>query len=263
MARETPVHVWTAGAAPAPAVVFIHGAGTDHHMFDRQIPAVLAAGFRTVRWDVGGHGLSKPMPRSFTIPDAAADLATVLDQLDVQQVHLVGQSMGGNIAQEFVRTSPGRVSGMVVIGSACHTLPVSRTSRWVLRASNAVFVLWPYKQLKHAMTRGGAVSTQGQRYLADVFDSMDRGDFLHVWRAMTRCLDPDPAHRVPAPLLLILGEKDATGDVAGTMRAWADRDRAPLHVIPGAGHVANIDRSEEVNRLMIDFLLTLDGREER
>ena len=80
---------------------------------------------------------------------------------------------------------------------------------------------------------------------------------------MAGCLDPDPEYRVQAPLLLILGEWDTTGDVAGTMRAWADRDGATLHVIPGAGHVANIDRAGEVNRLMIDSLVAWDGKDER
>ncbi|MEK8145542.1 alpha/beta hydrolase [Streptomyces sp. M10(2022)] len=66
---------------------------------------------------------------------------------------------------------------------------------------------------------------------------------------------PSPAYRVDKPELLICGEHDSTGNIRSAMERWSERDpNSEFHIIPGAGHVANLDRPDEVNRLTIAFL---------
>ncbi|NEE45963.1 alpha/beta fold hydrolase, partial [Streptomyces sp. SID8455] len=88
------LHYWTAGGADRPAVALTHGAGADHRMFDPQIPALVGAGYRTLRWDVRYHGASASSTGRFRTGYAARDLGAVLDAADVRRpVVLLGQSM--------------------------------------------------------------------------------------------------------------------------------------------------------------------------
>ncbi|GFN08372.1 hypothetical protein Smic_69280 [Streptomyces microflavus] len=68
------LHYWTAGGADRPAVALTHGAGADHRMFDPQIPALVGAGYRTLRWDVRYHGASASGTGRFRTGYAARDL---------------------------------------------------------------------------------------------------------------------------------------------------------------------------------------------
>ena len=75
-----PLHYWTGGSDGKPLVVFTHGAGVDHHTFDRLVPLV-AEHYRVLTWDVRGHGLSRPMGQNFSVPLAVEALLAILDAL--------------------------------------------------------------------------------------------------------------------------------------------------------------------------------------
>jgi 3-oxoadipate enol-lactonase len=62
-------------------------------------------------------------------------------------------------------------------------------------------------------------------------------------------------YATPVPTQLIVGELDGTGDIRESMAAWAEREGdAEYHVVGGAGHCANLDRPDVVNRLVLAFL---------
>jgi 3-oxoadipate enol-lactonase len=111
---------WLTGPEKAPLVVLTHGATIDHRTWNPQLKA-LEGKYRVLVWDVRGHGQSQPIGEDFTVAGAAEDLVAILDKLKVKQAMLVGQSMGGNIAQELVFYHPERVSAMFLLGCACNT----------------------------------------------------------------------------------------------------------------------------------------------
>lgn len=81
------------------AVLFTHGAGLDHTMFDAQTSALAAAGYRVLVWDMRGHGQSTLSPeRRFTAADALDDLAALCEECGIERVVPVGHSLGGNLS---------------------------------------------------------------------------------------------------------------------------------------------------------------------
>ncbi|MFG3408761.1 alpha/beta fold hydrolase [Streptomyces sp. NPDC048142] len=250
------LHYWTAGAADLPGIALTHGAGADHRMFDPQIPALVGAGYRTLRWDVRYHGASASGTGRFRTVYAAQDLAALLDAAGMPRpLVLLGQSMGGNIAQEYLRRRPDEVAALVAIGSTCSTLPVTRGERCRLVLSRALMRLVPYRRLTRSMTRASAKAPGARTYLRETFEANGRRSFLTTWDGMTRALDPSPDYRIEKPELLICGEHDSTGNIRSAMERWSERDpHSEFHVIPGAGHVANLDCPDEVNRLTVAFL---------
>jgi len=252
------VHAWVCGPEEGPVVAFTQGATMDHRMFDAQLKPLVQAGYRVVTWDVRGHGRSRPIGRlPLRISDMTDDLLAILDELGVSgRVCVGGQSMGGYVAQDLVRRSPDRVAALIVIGSTCTTLPISRGERWGLWTSPLWLAAWPWGHLKRTVVTSTALRPEVRAYVAEVLEGMSRREFVEVWRAVARtAVRPEPGYRIEAPLLLVHGAEDRTGNIARTAPAWAERD--PLcryEVVPDAAHNANQDDPEAFNRIMLEFL---------
>jgi pimeloyl-ACP methyl ester carboxylesterase len=121
------VHAATGGQAfdaKMPAVVFLHGAGCDHTVW--QLPARWFAwhGHAVLAVDLPGHGRSEGAPLG-SIADLAKWVGAVLDAAGVRQAALIGHSMGAAIALEAAATMPERVTRIGLLGTAA-AVPVHR-----------------------------------------------------------------------------------------------------------------------------------------
>jgi 3-oxoadipate enol-lactonase len=95
-----------------PVVVLSHGAGGTHAIWYQQVPA-LGAHYRVLTWDSRGFGNSTNNTDDPSPEAAGLDLAAILDELGIEQAHLVGQSMGGWHISAFASQSPARVRSLV------------------------------------------------------------------------------------------------------------------------------------------------------
>lgn len=98
--------------AGAPALVLIHGWSCDRGYWEEQIEP-LARHYRVVTLDLAGHGDSGLERESWTIDSYGADVAAVVEALELERAVLVGHSMGGDVAVAAARLVPERVAGMV------------------------------------------------------------------------------------------------------------------------------------------------------
>lgn len=106
------------GPRAAPALVFANPLGADYRIWDDTVEA-LGGRFHTVRYDKRGHGLSSwPAADSCTIADHAADLAGLLDLLEIERAVVCGLSIGGLIAQQLAAERRGLVRGLILCGTA-------------------------------------------------------------------------------------------------------------------------------------------------
>lgn len=79
----------------------------------------------------------------------------------------------------------------------------------------------------------------------------------HGYRMLAEAMEANLTYRIPCPALLICGEKDRAGSCIRYNRAWHERTEIPLAWIPHAGHNANADAPETVNRLLERFAAEL------
>jgi YbgC/YbaW family acyl-CoA thioester hydrolase len=117
-----------------PAVLLVHGYPFDHTIWREQIDGL--EGFRRIAPDLRGMGQSDAPDLGYGIEIYAADLAALLDALDVDQVVLCGLSMGGYIAFEFLRQWRSRVRGLVLMDTRAE--PDSADARRARDAAAAV-----------------------------------------------------------------------------------------------------------------------------
>ena len=106
------VYFETVGPADAPVVVLGHGAGGNHAIWFQQVP-VFAPDYRVVTWDQRGFGLSTNRNGLANPRTATSDLLAILDHLEVERAHVVGQSLGGWAVMGLAVAHPDRVRSAV------------------------------------------------------------------------------------------------------------------------------------------------------
>jgi 3-oxoadipate enol-lactonase len=95
-------------------ILFVNGLGDDLDTWSAQVPAFLAAGYRVVRFDNRGVGLSSTPPGPYTTRMFADDAKALVDHLGLKDFHLLGISMGGMIVQEYALAYPEDVASVTM-----------------------------------------------------------------------------------------------------------------------------------------------------
>lgn len=264
------------GRGDVPAVVLVHGYSVDLRLWDETVPALLEAGFRVVRYDVSGHGRSLVPPSGYTYPDYAADLAELLDRLNVDRpitealavdsAHVVGLSMGGGIALQFALDYPQRVRSLTLVDSALpgftYSPEFSREVEALVEAARpegpraAPERLW----LEHPMFDGVRRFPERFAKLREMVLSYSGRDLMAEPETPPPVQVADRLQEIAAPALVLVGELDLPDFHLVAQVLSANLPRARLEVLPDCGHVPPLERPDEFNRLLVDFLHQVEGR---
>jgi len=118
---EAGVRLHVAATGPAggqrPPVVLLAGLGLDHESWAGPAAALAGRGHRVIGVDLRGTGRSDAPTGGYTLDRLAADVAAVLDRLDLAATVLVGHSFGAQVALLLAATAPGRLSGLALVSS--------------------------------------------------------------------------------------------------------------------------------------------------
>lgn len=255
------VRYWVdSSAGPgAPWLVFLPGLTADHTLFDAQMD-YFAGRFNCLTWDAPAHGASRPYPLDFTMNDYAEILHAILLAEGVSRSVVVGQSLGGYVAQVYMDLYPGLFAGFVSIDSA----PLKRRyyPTWeveFLRHTKGMYLAIPWGLLKVWGSHGVAVTERGRANMRSFMDSYSKQEYCelaaHGYRMLADAIEANRPYEIDCPALLLCGEKDHAGDVRVFNRKWAAGEGLPLVWISGAGHNSNVDRPDFANELIERFVL--------
>ncbi|MEO8611686.1 MAG: alpha/beta fold hydrolase [Chloroflexota bacterium] len=250
------MHYWLGGREDAPLLAFLHGATMDHRMFDEQVKA-FGDEYRILVWDARGHGASRPLGSSFVLGDCADDLIAIFDHLNVKKAVLIGQSMGGYIAQEVYRRYPERVAALVIIGAVNITFAYSKAEVWAVKLSLPILNVWPYANFTRTVAKSISIKPDVQAYALATINQLSRPEFLTIWKAVTLVITEKgyPGHHINVPFLLTHGDHDGTGSIRKQAPTWAAYEPDVKYaVIPNAGHNANQDNPDFFNRTLRELL---------
>lgn len=242
-------------------LVLVHGHPFDHTMWAPQITE-FSATRRVIAPDLRGYGDSPQTPGVTRFAQFAEDIETLLDDLKVEAFVLAGLSMGGQIVMDGYRQFGSRVRGLVLTD----TFPAAETPEGV-RARNA---------LADRLLREGM-----RGYADEVLEKMVAPYAApevkaHVHRMMTSAPPEGAAAalraragradyrelltRVTVPALVVVGADDAYTPVSDAEDMHAALPDSTLRVIEGAAHMPNLERPEEFNGALGEFLARVDGR---
>ena len=266
---ETPcgtIHYWIGEAgAPGATLALLPGLTADHRLFDKQVE-YFEGRRRVLVWDAPGHAASWPFEFDFDLMDKARWLDGIFTREGVDAPVIVGQSMGGYVGQAYAQLFPEKLRGFISIDSApLQREYVTAVEIWLLKRMEPVYRCYPWKWLLKSGTKGVAVTEYGRALMRDIMMTYD-GDKAryaklsgHGMRMLAGAMEADRPYRIQCPALLICGEKDRAGSCVRYNKTWHRKTGIPIEWIRDAGHNANTDRPETVNRLIEAFLANLEG----
>nr|WP_269811184.1 alpha/beta hydrolase [Kineosporia rhizophila] len=252
-----------------PVVVLIHGWPLSGRSWENQVPALIAAGHRVITYDRRGFGDSSQPWNSYNYDTFAADLDTLLTQLDLNQVTLVGFSMGGGEVARYIGTyGTERVARAVFAGAVPPYLykapdnPEGGLDDETIKAFQDGVALDRPAFLKNfidnffaAGDRHDLVSEPLKEYCRQIAAfASPKGTLECIAAFGTTDFRPDVA-KIDIPTLVIHGDSDAIVpfEVSGK-RVAETVPGAEVHVIKGGPHGMNVTHATEFNEALLAFL---------
>jgi len=254
---------WRSYGSSKRAIVFIQGAQLAREMWEDQArgfaePGVFVERRRTVFYDIRGFGKSGPMTEPFAHEN---DLLALLDALEIDRATLVGLSLGGRIAIEFAVEHPERVEALVLVGPGLAGFPYEEKSQ-------------PWRdELRAAIqSRDGSGAVEAWLESGYMAPAMENAEIApHVRKlAMANAanwlqtdteipLDPPAIGRlatIRCPTLVLVGSRDVPDIHAIADHLDRDIPDCRKTVIAACGHLPNLERPMEFERLVREFLET-------
>ena len=168
---------------------------------------------------------------------------------------LVGQSMGGNLAQEVAFAHPERVTALVLIDCTDNFQKLTFVEEASLASARPLLSLYPFAALKRQSADSSAERPEARARLAAMMDRVEsKHAFVEILMRTADVLHYEPDFRIPCPLMMLLGEEDKLGNIAKAMPRMAQREGVELVTVAGAGHCANMDEPAVVNAAILRFL---------
>ena len=153
------IHYWTNDIRPErQSLVFLPGLTADHRLFDSQVRRFEST-HNVVVWDAPGHGASRPFRFDFSLDDKARFLHSILAAEGIGRPVLVGQSMGGYVAQCYLELFPLEASGFISIDSApLKRRYVTRAELWLMKHAEPMYRALPWGMLLKSGPKGCSVT---------------------------------------------------------------------------------------------------------
>jgi pimeloyl-ACP methyl ester carboxylesterase len=233
--------VWYASFGRGPCVLLLHGGLGHSGNWGHQVPALLAAGYRTVVVDSRGHGRSTRDERPYTYHLMASDALAVLDALDIDKTAVVGWSDGACTALILAMTGQSRVSGVYFF--ACNMDPSGTKT---IDQSNPLI--------------GRCFRRHAKDYAAlsptpDAFN-----DFVSAVQWMMKTEPNCAAQELAAigvPVAIVQAEHDEFIKAEHAEYLARTIPDAELVLLPGVSHFAPLQRPAQFNHEMTQFLRKL------
>lgn len=244
------------GDDEAPVLLLLNSLGTGMEVWDLQVPG-WARSHRVVRFDQRGHGRSEAPSPPYTIDRLGQDALAVLDAYDITTADICGLSLGGLVALWLVARRPDRVGRAVLADTAAR---VGTEDGWRARAAavrdggmacvaDVVIERFFSPSFRE---RGPAVVQRVRRQLLTIAEDGYVGSCEALATADLR----EDLGSVTTPCLVIVGTADEATPIDDAQELHEALTSSTLEHLPGAGHLANLERPEQFEQLVTGFLST-------
>ena len=257
-------HYEIAGPEDGQPVVLVHGFSVPYYIWDPTFEALVAGGFRVLRYDLLGRGYSDRPNLAYTRDLYDNQLAELIAGLALDTpVDLIGLSMGGAISTVFTARHPEQVRRLVLIDPAGVSMKFSLIAALIqLPGVGEIFLhLLGDWYLLSSLKKDYAGVIDLEDYEAKYRKQMRFGGFKRALLSTIRSGLLTDTHeeyqqigRQERPILLIWGKEDRTVPFELNERVRSMLPEVTFHAIDGAAHLPHIEKAELVNPLIAQFL---------
>ncbi|HEX7308987.1 alpha/beta fold hydrolase [Lentzea sp.] len=244
-------------------VVLVMGTGSPGRVWRTyQVPALVGAGYRVAYFDNRGVRPSSECAGGFTIGDMAADTAAVISHLGGGPAHVIGTSLGARVTQELALAHPSLVRSAVLMATTGRPDPVQQAwSRALCDLYDKGVEVPPAFYAAASVIRNVSQSTLADPRSAQDWlqlyefagSSLTAGDRAQL--ALGEFESRLEAYRAITARTLVVGFADDLVLPPRLSREVADAIPGARYAeVAGCGHIGYLERPDEVNRLLLDFL---------
>lgn len=245
-------------------VLLVMGTGSPARVWEvHQVPALKAAGFRVVSLNNRGIPPTDECPDGFTIDDMVNDVVGLIEHLGCGSISLVGTSLGARIVVEAALARPDLISRVIALAGHARLDPVQQamTRGEIALAEQACPPPADYRAAVMALQYLSPATLRDEGRAQDWLDmfAFDDGRISAGHKAQLQISqvlgDRRSAYRSISVPMLIVGFADDAAIPPRLSRELADVVPSAQYVeIAGAGHFGYLEKPEEVNRLIINYL---------
>ena len=243
------------------SVIAIHGGGPGATGWSNYRTNIgpLSEHFHTMLMDMPQYGKSDPVViQEESVSFNAKAIKAALDSLGIEKVHLIGNSMGGATSMRFATMFPERLAKLVLMGPAGGRY--SPFTPQPLEGLKALFKYWDeptrenMKEIVDLFVHDESLKTE------ELVDRRHNAALAHPEHMEARRKSSGGrfdgyliAHLIQAPTLIIWGREDRFSPLDFGLHLVSRIPNAQFHMFPGCGHWCQYEKSDEFNRLVIDF----------
>ncbi len=244
-----------AGPQGGETLLFVHGLGANlrqfepqREFFDREFQVLLVS----LRGHGGSSAPARPTPAAYTVGRLARDLAALLSYLQIERVHMIGNSLGGLVGYEMLKLAPERLISLTTFGTTAE-LHASRLLLWsqlgLIRLLGPRGMAW---LVSRTASRDKAVAAQVGR----MFRRASRDALARITRDIADYDYTRIIRRSQLPMLLMRGalDREINARLASTLEAMRGKPGSDVVDLPHAGHFANMEQPKAFNECLRGFL---------
>jgi pimeloyl-ACP methyl ester carboxylesterase len=256
--------VYTVSRGDGPTIALSHGVTLTSRVWVKQFTALPSEGVRLVAFDQRGHGESLAGDSGYSIENLGWDVRTVLEGLDLRDIVLVGHSMGGIAVQAFVTQHPDvareRVRGLVLLSTTAKTsISASRRLRCAAERVSGSFDLGrlmaqPDVGMMLARIGFGKEPLASHVELTrELLASCETETGQEATKALLGLDLTAELPKIDLPTLVVCGSRDLITPPRDARRIASLIPGARLVMFEDAGHMLMLERTEELDRLLLEF----------
>ncbi len=246
-------------------LVLNHGGLVDNHLWDDQF-AEFARHFKVIRYDMRGFGDSGLIKKGMESYSMERDLFSLLQYLDIQKTYMLGLSMGGSLSIDFTLQYPEMVDALITVGAGLsgfeeedfvefksmeEKMEEAYRSGDIARSVEISLQIWtdgPFRTPEQVNPQ------MRERVRVMTTHNLERGDDEEVRPQHIEPLAAGRLSEIHVPTLIIVGSEDVEFILSIADNLERDIVGAKKVVIPRTAHHLNMEKPQEFNRVVIDFL---------
>lgn len=250
------------GPVDAPAVVLIHSFNGYLESWRPNEPALLAAGYQVISYDLWGRGLSSRPQVPLDLTAFRDQLNALIQYLELPRVHLVGASFGSVIATDYHLNGAVPVDGLVLSGPAGWPTPGGATALLQVPGLADAIFHWFGVSILRGKVREYLIDPAGHQWALDAWERYAQlpglarsalstlrhapvQDYTSGWKALGA-----DGH----PVLVLWGREDLSFPHSHTRHAEALIPQAKIVSLDHAAHWVNIEQPRQLNQAIVEFL---------
>lgn len=239
-----------------PPLLLIHGAEGDRSMF-RPLAALLSCNFTTIAYDQRDTGGTRNADDAYGLVDLADDAAALVHSLGFERVHVLGQSMGGLIAQILAARYPAVVDKLILTSSfALNANPMDMNAE-AFTAIGELRLRLPDSAREIASYFFPASAIEARPDLIGIFDGRARNARQQARRRNAHQMFVDVRRSdIVAPTLVVAGSEDRLIPPSHTLGLADGMANARACLLPGLGHISMLEDPEAIAAVVTGFLET-------